>query len=82
MGVKVYPNPGNGSFQLEWPTGISRQQASLMVYDMSGRVVHAEFRSAEVQDVRLSVPAGQYHIVVFDGSEAIGRAPIIVNTGF
>jgi para-nitrobenzyl esterase len=82
MGVKVYPNPGNGSFQLEWPTGISRQQASLMVYDMSGRVVHSERQTGLIQNVRISVPAGQYQLVLFDGSDAVARASLVVNTGF
>lgn len=61
---KVFPNPNNGQFTLDWqPVETLATKAHLMIRDLSGRIVQERSVSAyEQQAINLAgQPAGVYH---------------------
>jgi hypothetical protein len=66
--VKVYPNPNNGSFIIELPTGM--EQANIAVLDMAGKVIVKQTANGSKVQVDLgSVARGMYMVNVTNGSE-------------
>ena len=66
--VKVYPNPNNGSFTIELPTGM--EQASIAVLDMAGKVIVKQVANGSKVQVDLgSVARAMYMVNVTNGSE-------------
>jgi hypothetical protein len=66
--VKVYPNPNNGSFIIELPTGM--EQANVAVLDMAGKVIVKQTANGSKVQVDLgSVARGMYMVNVTNGSE-------------
>lgn len=39
---KVYPNPGNGKYQLEWPAELAGEKIQVEVYDLEGQLLYHE----------------------------------------
>ena len=67
---KIYPNPNNGSFNVEFTSG-SDQDITVDVYDIRGRKVFGNTYGNQVnfnETIRLNVQTGIYMVQVSDGA--------------
>jgi hypothetical protein len=78
--LKVFPNPGSGSIQVERPDRFNLKHTQITLFDASGaKVFDSKWPNAE-KDARLDVAylsAGQYQLVLQDGKEKISSKIII-----
>ena len=66
--LRVFPNPSNGSFQVELPNGMAGR-TDLQVMDLTGRVVHVQAIAARTATMDLGhLPNGLYTLVARNGS--------------
>lgn len=76
-GLKIYPNPSDGLFTIESPTGTSSVKAE--VYDASGKLVFArEFRGNKAQLDLTSHPAGVYILALTNDKGEKQTAKLLV----
>lgn len=71
----LYPNPGTGQFNVQWEA--QHEQVSIMMYDVSGRLVYSTQHDVSPgrQTIQTNVPDlsdGLYTIQVMDGEERVG----------
>lgn len=70
-GVKVYPNPGNGKFEIESPSGLEKPYF-LEVIDVSGKVVHRKTLFQRIEKLELETLAnGLYIFKVSRGGKSV-----------
>lgn len=78
--MRIFPNPGNGAFRMEVPTGFAGT-GQLEVFDVTGRTVQqAALRLAGGQAVDLDLeqlPVGRYTIILTNG-EKRAYAPVSI----
>lgn len=66
--MSIYPNPSNGSFQVELPNGMEGR-TDLVVMDVTGRVVHLQAIATRTATMDLGhLPNGLYTMVARNGS--------------
>ncbi|MBS1937917.1 MAG: T9SS type A sorting domain-containing protein, partial [Bacteroidetes bacterium] len=66
--LRVFPNPSNGSFQVELPNGMAGR-TDLQVMDVTGRVVYLQAIAARTATMDLGhLPNGLYTLVARNGS--------------
>lgn len=76
--LQVHPNPNRGQFTLELSTDISRQ-ASIKVFDPSGRLCHELLRSeAPKQVITLQNASPGRYIVVVEAGGKRSTVPVVV----
>jgi hypothetical protein len=71
----LYPNPGMGQFTVQWEA--QHEQATILMYDVSGRLVYSTQQQVSPgrQTIQTNVPEvadGLYTIQVMDGEERVG----------
>ncbi|HRG90670.1 MAG TPA: T9SS type A sorting domain-containing protein, partial [Chitinophagales bacterium] len=60
-GIKLYPNPNNGRFALEFTTAADREIA---ISDVVGKVVYSAKANTQIVNVNAELPAGVYSVQV------------------
>jgi len=61
-GIKVFPNPNNGVFSIEWNNGLNKNAS---VSDISGKVVYTADSSSDVMNIDLGgLSNGVYFVKV------------------
>ena len=75
-GLKIYPNPTNGSFTIETN---SDHEKSIMVYDVSGRVLREEQVQFREVSIDLTVMAAGFYFVKVQVGEKIEILRIVKN---
>jgi hypothetical protein len=60
-GIKLYPNPNNGRFALEFTTAAEREIA---ISDVVGKVVYSTKATTQLVNVNAELPAGVYSVQV------------------
>lgn len=78
----VYPNPTENSAQLFFPNMKSEQVVNLMVYDISGKLVHAGTVTLHEQQQKIQLPEnmlpGAYFIVCNSGDQMHKQKLIVI----
>lgn len=77
----IYPNPSAGEVYLSYDLG-SNKNATLKVYDLSGKLVHSELLNSEVFLIQLPnglLNSGVYLYHVENGKEMLGTGKFIIN---
>ncbi len=70
-GIKVYPNPGNGKFEIESPSGLEKP-SFLEIIDVSGKVVHRKTLLQRIEKMELETLAnGLYIFKVSRGGKSV-----------
>ena len=59
-GIQIFPNPTNGNFVVETPTGNAKGETVLEIYNLSGIKVYQTGIANTRTEVQLTVPAGFY----------------------
>lgn len=76
--VSFYPNPNNGSFQIELNQEITETlELPIVILDMSGRVVYRSLMTNNLQQIELDIPAGVYLIQLKIGGQIIQKKLMI-----
>lgn len=76
--VSFYPNPNNGSFQIELNQEITETlELPIVMLDMSGRVVYRSLMTNNLQQIELDLPAGVYLIQLKIGGQMIQKKLMI-----
>lgn len=77
--LKVYPNPGNGTFNLELP--VAWQASNVVrIYDLAGKVVATPALSQltdNVAQLKTNLPAGTYQLMVSTASGSFSRRLVV-----
>ncbi len=80
MSITIYPNPGNGLFQLDLQS-VSRENVKITVYDASGNLVYQQkdvvTSSSSTHELNLTnQPSGVYNLVI-EGNRVYSKRLII-----
>lgn len=80
--IRLYPNPGLGSFRMMGPENWLSQELELSVFDLMGRSVWSEKRKFQNEEIQLpgSVKAGLYMIRIRKDNKMIS-VPYLVDPG-
>ncbi len=71
---KIFPNPGTGSFRIEWPEGINGNSADLRISSLSGVEILRISNHAKNDAVTHNLPQGFYLVTLeSDGSKFISK---------
>ena len=56
--LKIYPNPSNGVFTLQFP--VQTNEETLEIYDITGKVVHRDYIApwSQFKKMEVNVPDG------------------------
>ena len=80
--INMYPNPSNGSFQIAYATGNSRE-VDIKLYSANGQVIHTQRspdRLAGIHNVNVAVnglSAGLYKVVLISDGEIRNKSLVI-----
>ncbi|MBI1222018.1 MAG: T9SS type A sorting domain-containing protein [Bacteroidetes bacterium] len=74
--VKVYPNPNNGSFQIQFDANFEHQGLQVFICDMSGKEIRQLSMSQNVLQVD-GLQAGIYLVHVSDGSSSYNQKVVV-----
>jgi hypothetical protein len=80
--INLYPNPSNGSFQIAYATGNSRD-VEIILYTATGQVIHTQRspeRLAGIHNVNVALnglSAGFYKVVLISDGEIRNKSLVI-----
>jgi hypothetical protein len=80
--LKVFPNPGQGSFHI-WMPAVGNGKLDYQVFDLTGRLVTAgtwmqQGQGGLQQTLEMPKQAGVFHLVVRQHSVVLGKATLQV----
>ncbi|GAB4327091.1 MAG: hypothetical protein OHK0038_00700 [Flammeovirgaceae bacterium] len=72
--VKLFPNPNNGAFTLQFPENKTIAGFEALLYDVQGRVVWKDVFQEQIHSKQIAVPTlndGLYYLRMSDGKETL-----------
>jgi len=73
--VNIYPNPSNGSFNIEIPADL--ENAVLTVYDINGKVVFTENVNSGLMNLNTNSVSGKYFVKIQNEKHTVNKSIII-----
>jgi hypothetical protein len=75
--VIIYPNPTHNTFTISFNEELRMQNAELMIYDVTGRVVHQTTVNTKRQTLNTNLLPGIYFVKVMDGERVFTEKVVV-----